>query len=73
MPSVDEQIALEAVAESEGPQFTPSNDQMRGMFLDAITIQQDIITHAQSMIKHYEWALSEMAGARVAEDVKLIG
>lgn len=54
---VDEHIGLEATCVP-----IPHTDaEMREMFLGAIKIQEEIVQHAQSMIQHYEYALSEMA------------
>lgn len=56
MLSVDEHIGVEAVhAELNTP------DDFRMMFLGAIEKQRAIIAQAESMIAHYEYALSEMA------------
>jgi len=57
--SVDEQIAVEAMAVKPPEEYTAQ--EMREMFHHAIDIQKEVITQANSMIKHYEWALSEMA------------
>lgn len=54
---VDEHIGVDAVAIPQ----TFTDGQMRDMFLAAIELQKDIITQAKSTIKHYEFALSEMA------------
>lgn len=34
---------------------------MRGLFLNAIEIQKEVIVQANRMIEHYEYALGEMA------------
>lgn len=56
MLAADEHISITGVtADLNTPQ------DYRDMFLGAIQIQRDNITQAENMIKHYEYALSEMA------------
>lgn len=64
--TVDEQIAVEAMAVKPPEEYTAQ--EMREMFHHAIDIQRDVILQAQNMIKHYEWALSEMAVGNAIEN-----